>query len=510
MVLKKIANNVLKTFSLIFLLNHETPLYSKEIPTPNIFNYIEGVTEDHRSRMKNHPGDYPFPTDMTFCFFADHKILPSTKSFDPNSVKKGDTIFLMDDYLPWFVKEIHPRIKEPYILISNDSDGKHPRKGFVYNTLIYDSKVAAWFCKNMILSKHPKIFQIPIGQNIIYWGNFPEKELLIDLSKKNNEKKYLLYMNMQLASHKSRPIIANLFEEKNYCFSRINYEAPGGNSLLRNDFYKELAEAHFVVAPRGYGPDTVRFWEAITLDVIPIVKHSPLDDLYLDLPVVFVHEWEEINENFLNNKWNEIKNKNYSKEKVYFNYWKEKINDIQNQVRNNSNTFSKIDATMYSKEDLSKIKKIIKNHKVKNVIVKGYVQSLRPFQLAEIFSKKKIYILDPWMNIENEERIKYLNNFTKKSIVDQKNVEILPYSVKLDSLAKKSSNKKTSFFLDLYYHRHSFYRDFSNIYVNIPKGTMIVGNLSQDPYVKDIIHKLEKKFLIHISFKENFWYYIKT
>lgn len=46
----------------------------------------------------------------------------------------------------------------------------------------------------------------------------------------------------------------------------------------------------YVVAPRGGGEDTHRAWEALYLGAVPIVKHSPIDSVFKDLPVHFVDE----------------------------------------------------------------------------------------------------------------------------------------------------------------------------------------------------------------------------
>ena len=55
----------------------------------------------------------------------------------------------------------------------------------------------------------------------------------------------------------------------------------------------------FVASPHGNGLDCHRTWEALCLGCIPIVKTSPLDDLYEGLPVLIVGEWRDICENLL-------------------------------------------------------------------------------------------------------------------------------------------------------------------------------------------------------------------
>jgi hypothetical protein len=53
----------------------------------------------------------------------------------------------------------------------------------------------------------------------------------------------------------------------------------------------------YVVAPRGGGEDTHRAWEALYLGAVPIVKHSPIDSVFKDLPVHFVDECGTFGEN---------------------------------------------------------------------------------------------------------------------------------------------------------------------------------------------------------------------
>src|SRR5262249_31408487 len=52
----------------------------------------------------------------------------------------------------------------------------------------------------------------------------------------------------------------------------------------------------FEVCPHGNGLDCFRTWECLFLETIPIVRTSPLDQLYQDegFPVVIVESYREI------------------------------------------------------------------------------------------------------------------------------------------------------------------------------------------------------------------------
>ena len=56
----------------------------------------------------------------------------------------------------------------------------------------------------------------------------------------------------------------------------------------------------FVICPHGGGLDCHRNWEALCLGCIPIVKTSPIDKLYSDLPVLIIKDWHIITQELLN------------------------------------------------------------------------------------------------------------------------------------------------------------------------------------------------------------------
>jgi hypothetical protein len=82
--------------------------------------------------------------------------------------------------------------------------------------------------------------------------------------------------------------------------------------LKRYDSWKKQSEYAFVVSPHGNGLDCHRTWEALCLGCIVIVKTSPIDSLYEDLPVLIVKDWSEINQSLLNDTVKSFKNKKVS------------------------------------------------------------------------------------------------------------------------------------------------------------------------------------------------------
>ena len=58
--------------------------------------------------------------------------------------------------------------------------------------------------------------------------------------------------------------------------------------------YELYSKYQFVICTHGLGLDCHRTWEVFMLGGIIITKHSPMDYLYDELPVIFVDEWSEV------------------------------------------------------------------------------------------------------------------------------------------------------------------------------------------------------------------------
>lgn len=105
-------------------------------------------------------------------------------------------------------------------------------------------------------------------------------------------------------------------------------KSDGVNITALPSVYGRNRRFPFWLSPRGNGLDCHRTWEALYLNTIPIVWSSPLNPLYVDLPVLIISQLDDISENFLRVRLNEItemKTKTppvYHMEKLRFSYWR--------------------------------------------------------------------------------------------------------------------------------------------------------------------------------------------
>jgi len=502
------------------------PLYSTPVPTPlHLFPHYSWWADRLPFLPLGHVGDYPFPTEITFQAFANHVIDPCTESFDPESVKRGDTVFIFDWHLSWFTKYVHPHIQEPYILITSDTDMFHPENGrFSYEeshawppsvdairTLLYDSKVAAWFAKNLILSRHPKLVGIPIGPHIQYWKSFFDKATLLRMTEQQEVKKqHLAYLNINPSNHSSRQQVVSLFQDKPFVFSRVSKGVL--SPLSRAEYYKELQESYFTLAPRGYGIDICRFWEAALLGTIPIVLHSELDDLYSELPVLFVDEWEEITAPFLQEKLQEIQAKEYSREKAFFSYWLKKIVAYQAEVRNGSNSFSSLEATRMPEESLDILRNLFKTYTQSRdrLFVRGSAMGLRLFEIVQRTLASHIYVSDGWGAWNHEEPAAHLAPFTDISKLGLSWFYFTHINFWEDPYAyfQSNSSSKVHTFFDLTYRRHTLKEDLEQAEAHANEGCLVAGNMALDEYVRRVVTRYAEKRGIEVRYEGDIWFFV--
>jgi hypothetical protein len=93
-------------------------------------------------------------------------------------------------------------------------------------------------------------------------------------------------------------------------------------------FYAGIRTHSYTFCPRGAGPDSHRFWEALYLGSIPIVRHCTAMDHFRAMPVLFVHAWEQVTEELLRRRLPELLSKFDSIEhKLAAQYWKDLIRE---------------------------------------------------------------------------------------------------------------------------------------------------------------------------------------
>jgi len=215
------------------------------------------------------------------------------------------------EYLDIFYRRIIPLLKTKFILITHYGD----RESGLHIGILHHPLLIKWYGQNMSIQS-PKTVPIPIGLENKYWGRTK-----IDLIKKNssNKKENLVYLNFSLNTHPVRSIIMDRLLQKGF---KKNVNLPW------DQYIEELSKYKFCISPRGNGIDCHRIWECLYLGVIPIVIKTIHLEIFSDLPILFIHSYDCISIEYLNQEYESFKQKNFNLEKLDLMYWKKEINEL--------------------------------------------------------------------------------------------------------------------------------------------------------------------------------------
>lgn len=245
--------------------------------------------------------------------------------FDPEEVEAGSIIFSTAYGIEKFLEEVHPRIKNPYILVTI-----YYGPVFGIRKYVEDPKIIAWFgMANREAIIYDKFTIIPIGvlrDEGIFERRLQENEIFKQL--RAQPKQDMLYVNFTVheGRYDGRGDIYNFFKDKP--FSKLG-KPKGASQLPFSRYMQDMAQCKFTLSPEGDMHDCYRHWEALLVGSIPVVHRSPLDQVFEELPVVIVDDYKEVTEEFLQQKYEEMKNKQYNMRKLYMQYWVDKINDAK-------------------------------------------------------------------------------------------------------------------------------------------------------------------------------------
>lgn len=250
---------------------------------------------------------------------------------------KGSLFYVCNSAIRSFFYNVLPHIKEPFTLVSGDSDDAMPYDKLSYSefqTMVHDSRVCHWFCQNLLVS-HPKMTHLPIGidyhtlENHIGihhpWGigaSVEDQEsalrAIASAGKPYHERIRRCYSNW----HHSVFGIGDRGDRQE-AVAMIPRELMmyDGAFRTRTDSWTLQTNYAFVVSPRGGGYDCHRTWEALVLGCIPIVKRSGLDPVYDGLPVLIVDKWSDITEKLLEATIEDFRNRQFNMEKLSMSSW---------------------------------------------------------------------------------------------------------------------------------------------------------------------------------------------
>jgi len=226
-------------------------------------------------------------------------------------LKDGDKIFInLHDYNPInnLIETIFSKIKDMNIKVNFYLLAEPNVSEEIIEFLLPISHKI--YCLNNNYS-HPNVYCIPIGirdcgvtvrpqhQNFYHYYLFNE-------GLKNVKKENLCLFGGFGMSHPNRYSFYDYFKNKDFVYdiSDLTYDfnmTSQWGKIPVFKYYNFINKSHYTLAPHGLGVDTHRFFEAIYLKSIPIVKktNSVFDKLYDFFPCLVVNDWNEVTKDLL-------------------------------------------------------------------------------------------------------------------------------------------------------------------------------------------------------------------
>jgi hypothetical protein len=262
-----------------------------------------------------------------------------------DKINDYDTVYMTNLSLRRLHKEVI-KIQKPFILVSGGGDCECPNEMFDtsedFQEFVNCENIKHWFCQNS-LTNHPKITRIPLGldyETMMYYTHIrpdrgPQKTPL-------EQEQYIMDLRHNMIPFWKRiPVCYANFQyllttkygdDRREAIQKIPANLIYYDSKqLREIAFKNQTAFAFVVSPFGQDYECIRTWEALCLGCIPIVRTSPLDSLYEDLPVLIIKEWNCLTPEFLEHTIETYKKKHenceFKYEKLTKQYWAKMLRD---------------------------------------------------------------------------------------------------------------------------------------------------------------------------------------
>ena len=269
-------------------------------------------------------------TSCDITIFSNDDLINKIENKDISNKK----VYFHVDFIKTLKYNLH-LLNYPFILVSGSGDYTNPTDFFDndndFLNFINNEKIIKWYSQNCII-EHPKIVKIPIGLdyhtlslNSNYWGDkktpMEQEAELINISINSTrfwERQIKCYSNFHFADYGVKFGYSRKDVIDTVPLELVYYEQE---KITRLETWRNQLNYAFVISPHGNGLDCHRTWEALILGCIVIVKKSPLDILYSDLPVLIVNNWTDINKKLLEDTVSEFKNKTFNYEKLHLDYY---------------------------------------------------------------------------------------------------------------------------------------------------------------------------------------------
>lgn len=275
------------------------------------------------------PSSYPYITGDSFRALADH-LYDETYKLSPESVQRGDIVFVSNPLMREYLETAHPRILNPYVLIQHNGD--LPVDESITNLL--DKKIVRFYAQN-VAHAHDTVVPIPIGiENRHYHVNgvipmYERFRKALEALPPIRQNRIFFKFSIDTNPEERGPARAFFLSQPLMDTIPIHLSSKMHARILMT--YK------FVASPRGNSIESSRTWEALYLKTVPIVKDYPamVSFAAAGLPLWVIRDWKELEgltPEDLARKYDTLI-ENASWDPLHMNYWIGRIRADQKLIR---------------------------------------------------------------------------------------------------------------------------------------------------------------------------------
>jgi len=231
----------------------------------------------------------------------------------PDNYVKTDAFYLSYPF-QWRGKTVSRPPESQNVIVAGHSD--YP----LTEEIVHGYPDSRFFAVN---SQSSRVIGLPLGitnntnESELHriYGNIP---MMLEVVKNPRQIKNLAYLNISVGTYPSERVP---IKEAFGTLSWVTQGEPANTMEGRKKFLEEVRNHTFVFCPRGNGIDTHRMWETLYMGSIPIVKRDIAHAGWMDLPILFVDDWNEVTEEFLLAEQKRIESSTWNMEKLRVGYW---------------------------------------------------------------------------------------------------------------------------------------------------------------------------------------------
>lgn len=265
------------------------------------------------------PSAHPFVSGDDFRNGCDFVLDDLGLAFLPSQVFAGALVFVKayPSLVDYFFRQIHPRIRHPYRLLTHNGDYSLPSE---HEARLEDPKLLHWYTTNLTC-RHPNASAIPIGI-LNQRANSDNHRDLTELMARPSSKVDKAYLNFHIGGPTEKAEYRAHRQAIHDRFAACSW-ITNASRVPPRQYLEEMARHRFIISPPGHGPDCYRHWEAMYLGSIPVVERSVSMNCFADFPIILVDNWDQVTPEFLNGKAGEISVRKFDRLRLFFEFWKD-------------------------------------------------------------------------------------------------------------------------------------------------------------------------------------------